>query len=68
MRAGRRLQVELLDFEAVAEGRQRVSLTYEERLEASARRRAEGNTHFQEGRLEEALGRCAHTSKLSFKP
>ena len=51
-------EVELLAFEAVAEGRPRSSLTYEERLEAAARRRAEGNAHFQGDRLDEAMGRC----------
>lgn len=56
--------MELLDFEAVSEDCPRGSLTYEERLEASARRRAEGNAHFQEGRLEEAVGRRALTPKI----
>ena len=50
--------VELLAFEAVAEDRPRSSLTYEERLEAAARRRAEGNAHFQGDRLDEAVSRC----------
>ncbi len=51
--------MELFDFEAVAEDRPRSSLTYEERLEAAARRRLEGNEHYQDGRFGEALGRCA---------
>lgn len=57
-------EVELIDFEAVAEDRQRSSLTYEERLETAARRRAEGNIHFQEDRLDEAMGRCAAVNAL----
>ena len=51
-------QVELFDFEDVAEDRPRSSLTYEERLEAAARRRLEGNDHFRAARFGDALARC----------
>ncbi len=50
--------MELFDFEDVAEDRPRSSLTYEERLEAAARRRLEGNDHFRAARFGDALARC----------
>lgn len=49
--------LELLDFEAADEGKERAMMTFEERLEAAERRRADGNTAFSAGQYAEALGK-----------
>ncbi|KAL4443626.1 hypothetical protein ABPG75_011363 [Micractinium tetrahymenae] len=49
--------VELLDFEAANEGKERGMMTFEERLEAAERRRADGNAAFSAGQYAEALGK-----------
>ncbi len=53
--------LELLDFEAADEGKERAMMTFEERLEAAERRRADGNAAFSAGQHAQALGkyRCA---------
>lgn len=56
--------IELLDFEPPTEGKSHSDMTYEERLEAAERRRAEGNEAYKAGRYEEALGR--YSVALSF--
>jgi tetratricopeptide (TPR) repeat protein len=57
-------ELELLDWEPPNEDREQRDMTYEERLEAAERRRAEGNAAFQAGRAAEALGR--YRAALSF--
>jgi tetratricopeptide (TPR) repeat protein len=56
--------IELVDFEPLTEGKTSREMTYEERLEASSRRRAEGNAAFKEGRYADAAGR--YSAALSF--
>jgi tetratricopeptide (TPR) repeat protein len=51
--------LELLDWEPPEEGRPARAMLFEERLEAAARRRADGNAAFAAGRLAEALERYA---------
>lgn len=47
--------IELLDFEPPNEEKDRAMMTFEERLEAAERRRADGNAAFQAGAAGEAL-------------
>ncbi|ERN00859.1 peptidyl-prolyl cis-trans isomerase FKBP42 [Amborella trichopoda] len=48
-------EVELIGFDQFKEGKARSDMTVEERIEAADRRRIEGNGHFKEERLEEAM-------------
>jgi len=56
--------VELLDFEPPVDDKEQRDMTYEERLEAAERRRAEGNAAFKDGRYKEALSR--YSASISF--
>ena len=56
--------IELLDFEPPTDGKSQSDMTFEERLEAAERRRADGNEAYKAGRYEEALGR--YSVALSF--
>ncbi|KAL5981406.1 Peptidyl-prolyl cis-trans isomerase fkbp42 [Asimina triloba] len=48
-------EVELIGFDEAKEGKARSDMTVEERIEASDRRKAEGNDYFKEEKLEEAI-------------
>ncbi|EIE25611.1 hypothetical protein COCSUDRAFT_83618 [Coccomyxa subellipsoidea C-169] len=52
-------QVELVDFDAADEMKDRGEMTYEERLEAAERHRMKGNALFQQGENTDALGKYA---------
>lgn len=57
-------EIELIDYEPPSEDKSYREMTYEERLEASDRRRADGNEAFKAGRYEDALKR--YGAALSF--
>lgn len=57
-------EIELIDYEPPSEDKSYREMTYEERLEASDRRRGEGNEAFKAGLYEDALKR--YGAALSF--
>ncbi|XP_020095838.1 peptidyl-prolyl cis-trans isomerase FKBP42 isoform X2 [Ananas comosus] len=48
-------EVELIGFDDIKEGKARSDMTVEERIEAADRRKVEGNAHFKDEKLQEAM-------------
>ncbi|XP_078437287.1 FKBP-type peptidyl-prolyl cis-trans isomerase family protein [Wolffia australiana] len=48
-------EVELIGFDEIIEGKARIDMTVEERIEAADRRKQKGNTLFKEEKFEEAM-------------